>query len=760
MQKIRGAVMLLKMNRIKSLGVFADYTWDAQLPSFARYNVIYGENGSGKTTLSRLLDSLKTGKHDEYPSLEYKLESQSGDIIHNQACARKIRVFNADYVQLNIGQLEGNLKPILVIGAENKALAKELADDQFEEVTRLTVIAAARKRREIQETGRGKIFTEIAKTISEAISGNTARTYRKNNAEQDFEKIEEPKTLSPEMLQTHRTTIHQEVMEKVEWPKTLELTQSGQNVPFSEAAKLLKELGSTLCARSAVSDAIARLKENSEIAAWVETGHHLHKSLKSKNCEFCGQEVPADRWEQLDAHFSTADQALKEEIDAAIADVAQLREALLKVSLPDRMALYSDFRPVYDTAKAKYDEVYQAALADIETVETALTSKLSSRATTIPFESKLDLKKVEDAWAKLAEALDAHNAKTSSFDEGKESARADIRTHYLTSIKASVAEFDQQISDEDQIIKEAIEGSETKKITSLQTLQESINEKKSQISNAHKAGQELTQKLHTFLGRSELTFHSEEDGYRVYRNGKLAKRLSEGERTAIAFIYFIVQLGEQDFSLSDGIVVVDDPVSSLDASSVYQAFAFLKNAVQDAKQVFLLTHNFGFLRLLLNWLEHVKKADRQFYMLVCQADASGRHSSIVGLDRALIDHPTEYHFLFKMLASFQGNGTIAGCYHIPNVTRKVLETFLDFHVPERKGLYAKLADLEFDENKKTAIYKFANDLSHFTGQGFEPGLVQESQKNTKYLLEMIEVLAPQHYKGMMSAIQLDVHNVQ
>jgi wobble nucleotide-excising tRNase len=64
------------------------------------------------------------------------------------------------------------------------------------------------------------------------------------------------------------------------------------------------------------------------------------------------------------------------------------------------------------------------------------------------------------------------------------------------------------------------------------------------------------------LGRNELTFHSDDSGYRVHRNGKPAKRLSEGERTAIAFIYFIVQLNEQDFNLAEGVVVIDDPVST------------------------------------------------------------------------------------------------------------------------------------------------------------------------------------------------------
>lgn len=750
--------MLLKISRLKNLGVFADYTWNAQLQPFARYNVVYGENGTGKTTLSRLLDCLKAGSHDEYPALEYKIESQSGDLVHGHAAARKIRVFNADYVLLNIGQLEQNLKPILVLGEENKAVAKELADQQLEEVKRLAVIAATNKSIETLQTGRGKIFTEIAKTISEASSGNTTRTYRKNNAEQAFAKLSAPKTLTEEQLEAHRTTIHQEVMDRIAWPSQLHINYNGVETFLADAGKASTDRAAKLCARSAVSDAIARLKENPEISGWVEQGHALHKKLGVTECEFCRQPVPAERWQQLDAHFSTADMELKEEIEAALADIEGLKKSVYSISAPDRMALYSELRNQFDTANTSFLAASSDAIAQFSAVAAKLIEKLSSRSSPISFELALNLSELEGAWDQLAEVINAHNEKTASFDNAKEKARSEIELHYLTSVQASVAEFDRQIAEEDEKVQYATEGDDSKGVPSLKALQDSITDKKAQISNAHKAGQRLTQLLHTFLGRDELVFNSEEDGYRVYRSGKLAKRLSEGERTAIAFIYFIVQLGEQDFNLADGVVVIDDPVSSLDAGSTYQAFAFLKNAVKDAKQVFLLTHNFSFLRLLLNWFESVKKAERQFYMLVSESSQTGRHSSLVSLDRALVDHPTEYHFLFKTLATFQGDGTIAGCYHIPNVTRKVLETFLDFHVPERKSLYAKLADVMFDENKKTAIYKFANDLSHFTGQGFEPGLVQESQKNTAYLLEMINTLAPKHYEGMMNAVGLQQQN--
>ena len=750
---LRGDEVLTKISRLKNLGVFSDYAWDAALPAFDRFNVVFGENGSGKTTLSRLFDCLKTGGHEEYPSLEFKIESESGDLTHGTGAARKVRVFNADYVQLNIGQLDGHLKPILVIGEENKAVADTLSADEIELARRQAAIAAAQTRITTHETGRGKIFSQIASTISEATSGTTTRTYRKNNAESAFATLGAATALSAEQLVAHRVTVRQEAMDKIGVPPAMTIHTGERDVPLRDCAGHIKTSAEALCRRAAISDAIARLRDNPDIAKWVEEGHALHRKHGQPNCEFCGQTVSDGRWTELEAHFNKEDQILKDEIESALGDIVRIQGVLSAVSNPDRLALYSDFRDQYDKAGEACAQSLEAARADLEIVATKLTAKLNSRTVAIPFECSLSFDVLADAMIELAAVLEGHNAKTAGFDEARQAARDAIESHYLLSVKGDVAAFDQKISDEKILIQENTEGDEAAGRLALEALQASIAEKKAQISNAHKAGEQLTQLLQTFLGRSELVFHSGDDGYRVQRGGKSAKRLSEGERTAIAFIYFIVQLGDQDFNLADGVVVIDDPVSSLDSSSVYQAFAFLKNAVKDAKQVFLLTHNFTFLRLVINWLQNDRAAKKKnrLYMLLCRNDAAGRQSTIIGMDNALIDHPTEYHFLFKTLANFKGDGTIAGCYHIPNVTRKVLETFLDFFVPGKSSLYAKLSEVTFDENKKTAIYKYANDLSHFTGQGFEPGLVQESQKNVNYLLEMIQALAPQHYDGMVAA---------
>lgn len=747
--------MLLKLNKIKNLGVFADYDWDTALPEFGRYNVIYGDNGTGKTTLSRLFECLLSGAHEEYPSLEYRINSATGELRHGAPSGKSIRVFNADYVQQNIGQLDGSLKPILVVGEENKAIAETLAKDQGQLKSRQDSIAAADARIVDLATQRGKVFTAIAKTISEATSGTTARTYRKNNAEAAFENLEADLTLSEEQVEVHRGTLRQEAMEILQLPLALQLDDTTQQHAITVTLKAALEEAKILCGRSAVSEAIQHLRENPDIAQWVESGHQLHKAHKSENCEYCGQSIPKDRWVQLEAHFNKDDQALKMELEQCIERVSSIDRELAGLRYPDKLALYSELRGQYDEAVSSLDSVLLTTKEALSVAWATLTKKLTARNEPISFEAAINVEQLDNSIVTLRSAIDEHNAKTASFDAAKATARDEIERHYLTSIRSDISDFDSKIAAQKQIIAEMQNGSVAAGTQPLDELQQSINERQAKISDAHKAGEDLTKLLHTFLGRSEIIFQSGSDGYRVYRNGKPARRLSEGERTAIAFIYFIVQLSDRDFTASNGIVVIDDPISSLDSGSIFQAFAFLKNSVKDAKQVFILTHNFGFLRLVLNWLKHLplpKAEKKQFYMLICRGEADGRFASIMTLDKTLIDNPSEYHFLFKILTNFQSDGTIASCYHVPNITRKVLETFIDFYAPSNKKLYSKLADLPFDENKKAAIYKFSNEMSHFTGQGFEPGLVQESQKNTAYLLEMIKELAPQHYNGMMATI--------
>ena len=257
--------MLTAIKRIKGFGVFGDFTAPADLPAFARYNIIYGENGSGKTTLSRLFAALEAGTHTDYADLEYTIESQSGTLSAGQRYGRKIRTFNADYVEANIGQFHGPLRHILIIGEENKALAEEAAAERATYDERSRTIAAAERAAERLDTERGKVFSAIAKTIGEATSGSTLRSYRKPNAEADFANERDLMPLSDAQLEAHRATVHQEQLECVAVP-VLPLQPGDPARPFTDVA-------------AALPAEIAARRAGFELTLVHPLGHHADDGL-------------------------------------------------------------------------------------------------------------------------------------------------------------------------------------------------------------------------------------------------------------------------------------------------------------------------------------------------------------------------------------------------------------------------------------------------------------------------------------------------
>lgn len=743
--------MLTAVKRIRGLGVFGDFAASESLPALARYNVIYGENGSGKTTLSRLFSALNTGTHPEFADLEYSFDSHSGAVTHGQPYARKVRVFNADYVEANIGQFDGPLRHILIIGEENKVLAAEAAAEKAVYDERTLAIAAAQEAAAKLETDKGKIFSAIAKTIGEATSGSTLRSYRKPDAETAFAKAQTFATLDDVSLEAHRATVNQEQLDSITVPEMpLPPNEANpQNTDFAQVAASLPSLVAALLARTSQANALRRLIDEPEVARWVEEGVAIHRQHSSENCEFCDQPLPAERMARLAEHFGVEDQRLKADIEAASRMIRALSDSLTELSLPPRIALYSELRADFDSACETFEHCRAKLVGEMDSVLALLDEKLLHRATGYTRDIALDPAPLAASIMAVGAIIDRHNAKTAEFERARGDARKAIELHYLSTIVDQVREHERQIAAQETIVGRLTDGAaDLPDHRGLAALKESYEGKLAKVSSEHAAGVALTERLKTFLGRTDLRFESGADGYHVQRRGKPAKRLSEGEKTAIAFLYFIVQLGDQEFDLDEGVVVIDDPISSMDSASIYQAFSFLKNAVKDARQVFILTHNFDFLKLLLNWVSHFKKADRSLYMIICTENDVARDAVLKPLDPLLRDHPTEYCYLFNLLHKFKSDGTIVSSYHIPNVARKVLETFLEFQRPDQRTLHAQLESIDFDQHKKTAIYKFANDLSHFTGKGFDPALVAETQKNVTYLLEMVKEVAPGHFESL------------
>lgn len=750
--------MIEHFDRIENLGVFANYSKPAGMAPFERFNLIYGLNGTGKTTLSRFFADLNVGKANGFDQLKYKITTTEGEFKQGAPYTRAIRVFNSEYVEANIGQIEGQLNPIYVIGEENKTLAAEIEADEKTLADLEELKAAKNKELKKEEVSRGKLFSDAAKEIGQTGFGTAARNYNKTKAIKAYDSLESICVLSAEDVALASKTMKQDAMPElqlVELPKLNFDRHSDKEAAFFDTLSAYKKRVVELLAKSAVSNAIARLTERPDIAKWVEEGQAIHAQNEGEVCEYCQQKMPQERQDELEAHFNKSDQDLKKDVTDAIANLEDMREVIQGVKFAGKELIYPELREAYAAQLKSILEEQRQISTHISMLIDALADKLTRRNESYNLKvSNFEKEKWCKTVGEINSLVQQHNSETKAFKKRVDDAFSKIEKHFLSKIHGDVVAVDSSISSLSSTIKECTEGDPTRTIKGIAALNIRITENRAKLANTHQAAVKMSKDLTSFLGRNDLQFEPEGDGYRIMRFGRAAKRLSEGEKTAITFLYFVMGLRASDFDIGEGVVVIDDPISSLDSSSVYQAFSFLKNAVKDAHQVFLLTHNFEFLKLLLNWFQNIppKKKGKTYWMLHCALSPdTTRETTIQPLDSILKDNKSEFTYLLKVLIEFKDDGSIATAYPIPNIVRKVLETFLEQH-STGGSFYQLLNNLDYDETKKAALYKYANDLSHPTLSGLDPALVGETQTNIKHMLDMIEFVAPIHYKALRDTI--------
>jgi wobble nucleotide-excising tRNase len=746
--------MIRKINFLKNMGIFSNYSWDNQLPEFKRYNLVYGYNGTGKTTLARFLSYLPEGKMQNNDDLKYSIKFDDNNYTEGNQINQKIRVFNEDFIKNNIEIYKGKAKPIFIFGKDKGDLIKQIKKDELElngdpensdDVGLIKMLLNLNKKQSDNLKNKGKLFTDVAKIISSNISGVAARNYRKNNAEEDFKKIDQKLYLSKEDIEKYKIMVIQNEKPTIELMQFDELQNKIENIDI-----LVKKLFYS----TVDSLVIDRLIDNPDISEWVEKGLNLHIDKNLKVCEFCRQPVMESRINELLAFFNKEDQELKKNIDDTISSLESIIDNINSINLFDRYRLYEEYQKSYSILKDNYITEKKELRSYLYNLVLKLKEKKTKTTERVNFNLNLNTRTFSDLINEINNIITSHNNKSDEFEKERKTAIQKLKNHYLSEIISDVKRYDKNIKLNDQHIKIINDGGNIngKDTIGIKKLNERINLNKTHAAASGEACEELNKGIRTFLGRNEIIFEVEDEGYTIKRNGEIIENLCESEKTAIAFVYYTIQLKDKDFDIYNGIVVVDDPISSLDSNSLFQSFAFLKNSVKNAKQVFIFTHNFDFMKLVLNWIKNSKKPFKLFMIKNKLIDNNGKYKRepfIDKLDKLLVKNETEYQYLFKVLYNFKDDGTIESVYHMPNLVRKVLESFLCIMVPRSDSFFEKLKDIDFDDNKKTAIYKFANDQSHITGKDFDPSLVQECQKNVKYLLEMIEEVFPKHYNHLL-----------
>jgi wobble nucleotide-excising tRNase len=146
-------------------------------------------------------------------------------------------------------------------------------------------------------------------------------------------------------------------------------------------------------------------------------------------------------------------------------------------------------------------------------------------------------------------------------------------------------------------------------------------------------------------------------------------------------------------------------------------------------------------------------------MLSSGMSGASRTSLLGPLDPLLRDFESEYQYLFKCVyeaAHISEERSIAEYYGLPNIARRLLESFLMFKIPNQAGrLYRKLESVSFDPAKKARIYRFINTYSHFDQIGepvHDASVLIETPAILNDILAMMRYLDAGHCESMVELI--------
>ncbi len=740
-----------RITRTKDCGVFRDFNWPTDSADFGRYNLIYGWNGTGKTTLSRVFRALETRTSPSPGEVTLNIDGQDvpGSRFTDQQVS--IRVFNRDFVSDSVFPVGRNaVAPIFVLGKESVDKQKEmelLRRDQEQEQNRLN--GQQRKKREAE-----KAFDDFSKARASAIR-DTLRSSGQNR----FNDYDKSDFRNRAMEMVSRADKDKHTLSETDRDRVLAQSRATPKLKLKEVAYQVPELetlGRTveeLLQKTVRSTIISSLKSDPALSKWIREGLALHKQRSSETCLFCEQNLPTARLSVLEGHFNNRYEEFIRGIDQKILELQQGHQSTLAVELPSRAEFYEDLASDFETAAGQLREALKMIRGYLETIASMLQEKKARVFDVVSLNVRppaVTASIIDDP----NDVIRRHNQATEKFQERMQQARQLVEADSVSRdldefvrLEASTHSFDAPIQQTQ---------------SELDRLKREILRLEREIMEHRKPAEELNADLRNYLRHGELSLEVKETGYIITRNAIPAQKLSEGETTAIALLYFLKSLEDRRFDLPNAVVVLDDPVSSLDANALYLAFGFIRERTQHAAQLFILTHNFRLFSQVRNWFHHLPKRvrrDTRFYMVQCEMREGQRYSRLAQLDPLLEQFESEYHYLFAQVhraASEPNPLPLEDTYVLPNIARRLVEMFLAFRRPDVSGeLWGKFKTLPFDEAKKVRILRFLHTHSHSDSieePEHDPSALAEARPVLSDLLDLIESEDPQHFSAMVKLV--------
>lgn len=654
-----------------------------------KVNYFFGNNGSGKSTLAKYLYSLS----QDIPEPSFSNCTQIGfDTDNNQ-----ILVFNEDFIRRNFVARDTQIG-IFSLNQKNEEIDEEIKEKQkkvekFESKNERLKVRKSKidnyKENELSKL-KDDCF-EFRKTVLKSfpiIKDLFPYKQKQNNFEQivNILAIQPLQNITFDMLLDDYKKYYDTELSKIE--HTISLDKLNKIIDLE---KSINEILQKVIIGNTEVD-IADLIEVLQNKKWVENGiEYLDKEKEVQACPFCQKEtIDKELIEKFNSYF---DESYKRNIES------------IEIFLKQYRNLYNEFRLNLQSLVSEYNESNKVSnlIAELKEIfdnnikifdeKLEKTNEKKEIASFLKFQKTI---------IEINKEINANNENYNNLDSHRKNFLYKIWLHITFEMKTNIEtilnkeEKYQHIFSLIDSKKEVVKDKTTVTKSEIESLREQTISTKEAVEN-----------INTILKNSgfesfsieekELTDNNISEYYLKRDSGEdedVFKTLSEGEKNFIAFLYYYqLCLGVHDIDESEKkkILVIDDPVSSLDSQVLFIVNSLIQHLIANKgktkpekkefknkllEQVFILTHNIYFHKEI-SLISHQRICiDNKFYTI----KKINSESKIQINEKPIVN---DYFLLWDTLKNINDTITVNPSdkthnISITNLMRRILESYVNF----------------------------------------------------------------------------------
>lgn len=696
-------------------------------------NYFFGGNGVGKSSMGKVISNISA-----YPTCEINWDASPIDI----------NIYNKQFVKSSFSQ-SNQIKGIFTLG-KDLTETQTFIEESNKKIGELQTKIEGLEKSKVQQSD--KLSTKVTEMHGKAWS-------LKKKFEQDFKPAFVNFMGSGESFfnkclaeQSNSSTLltEQDIKEKCKRVFNDDLKAFDPITDFTFEKLDSKEYSDILKTKIIGKEdiEIAKLIQKLDNSDWVKDGvDYLQKTEDS--CPFCQQTISSSLRKEIESFFDETYENQKIELKDFIESYETYVERLIRELelISNREISFIDFKELND----KIDLLREQFKNNNATLDAKL--KTPSVPTSIDSLKEI-LSEISTLVTRYKTKVEENNKTVLNIKSEKATLKSEVWRFIVNELDIDLKAFKSTKQAVDKAITSITESIEATK-QEKGKLEKAVKEKEADVTSVKPTVNEINKILALFGFTNFSLAEADKKGfYKVIREdgSEVQETLSEGESTFLTFLYFYHMLrgSTSDTGIGkDKIVIIDDPISSLDSNVIFIVSNLTKELIRDVKnktngikQIFILSHNVYFFKEVTFKGNGNNKWKEEAYWIIRKLD---NNSFIKEHNKNPIK--TTYELLWRELDDIEKVNTAT----IFNTLRRILEYYFNI----LGGLDYEKAISEF-EGEEQIIFKslvsWINDGSHFINDDLvvdaEPENVSKYLKVFKLIFERLG--HESHYNMMIN----------